>query len=73
VTVPVNSTMPGSYTLHPGDLSLVGLDAPADATLTVAAVVGTPMLDGSIAGGVVLLVLLTAGGVYFARRRIRAD
>jgi uncharacterized repeat protein (TIGR01451 family) len=73
VTVPVTAAAVGIYTVHPSDVSLVGLDAPADTALTVAAVVGTPMVNSGFAGGVAVLVLLTAGGVFFVRRRRTAQ
>lgn len=39
-------------------------------TYTVAPVVGVSMINGPVAGGAALLVLIIAGGVFVARRRI---
>lgn len=69
VTVPVTAASAGTYTNGAGNVAATGVDAPADATLTVAPVVDTPMVDGGVAGGLALLVLGTAGGVLYLRRR----
>lgn len=74
VTLPVTATDPGTYTLQGSDVSLTGIDRPADAQLIVAPDAGAPMITWQAGTGTgAALLLLGAGTMIVRRRRIRAS